>query len=166
MKAKHGFCRHECAVLPFYRQLFLICSSVIYCVDIFTDFYVAIETLFVRQGQTTLGILMMIFVVLPLVYSNYIAQSNRVGRVRYKKRGESESIYWIDSRVVNGRVFKRTLFPYSWENPYHVVFNCLCLLQLGILIDVVEMLCHNRQNISQISWQYYHYTYIRRLEVG
>ncbi|KAL5255647.1 hypothetical protein ACHWQZ_G011028 [Mnemiopsis leidyi] len=161
-RAKRGSCGHSCTVLPLHRQIFLVASSVLYCADIFTDIYVAIDTL-VRGDDPDVGVLMLFFVVVPLIYGNYITQSNRFGRIRYIN--PELNAFTIDKERIKGRPFLRTLAPYRWDSAVHVGFNILCLLQMGILIDVMEMLMHKVQEIPNIGQQYSHYCYIRRLEV-
>ena len=158
-----GVCGHYCTVLPLHRQIFLVGSSVLYCADIFTDVYVAIDTL-VRGKDIDVGVLMLFFVIVPLIYGNYITQSNRFGRIRYIN--PVQNIFWVDKERIKGRPFLRTFAPYRWDSAVHVGFNILCLLQMGILIDVMEMLMHKNQEIPNIGQQYSHYCYIRRLEVG
>ena len=164
-KVSRGSCGHCCTVLPLHRQIFLVASSLLYCADIFTDIYVAIDTL--ARGKSydpDVGALMLFFVIVPLIYGNYITQSNRFGRIRYIN--PELNIFTIDKERIKGRPFLRTLAPYKWDSAVHVGFNILCILQMGILIDVMEMLMHKVQEIPNIGQQYSHYCYIRRLEVS
>ena len=154
---------HTCLVLPPYRQLFLIASSILYCADIFTDFWVAIETCFVRE-QYGLGATMMVFVILPLIYANYLALRNRYVRTKWRS-SKHANIFTIDKTLIKSSPFRRSLFPYQWDSVTHVILNMLCFLQLGVLIDVMEMLTHQPQVLKVVAEQYSHYTYIRRVEV-
>ena len=158
-----GVCGHHCTVLPLHRQVFLVASSILYCADILTDIYVAIDTLY-RGNDPDVGALMLFFVIVPLIYGNYITQSNRFGRVRFIN--PAKNIFSLDKKRITGRPFLRTFAPYCWDSPVHVMFNILCLLQMGILIDVMEMLMHRNQKIPNIGQKYSHYCYVRRLEVG
>eukprot|EP00116_Pleurobrachia_bachei_P005073 sb/3465335/ len=59
----------------------------------------------------------------------------------------------------------RSFCPYPWDCKQNVVFNVLCFLQMGILIDVYEMLGHKVTNINHIGLVYYNYCNFRRTEV-
>ena len=88
-----GTCDHECNVLPLYRQLFLIGSSLLYCADIFTDIYVSVDTL-LRSRDVVIGCLMLFFVILPLIYSNFITQRNRYS---FAKLFQDTQVFWFEN---------------------------------------------------------------------
>ena len=156
---------HDCKVIPFYRRVFLIVGALFYCADVVTDATVAVLTL--TGGSLGMGMLMMLFVVFPLVYGNYVAMRNRYRRNWYTSSTKNEpvTVFTMEYELVKGSPIRRSLLPWHFDSLQHSIFNILCLLQMGPIIDVIEMLRHRKQAMKAIAMNYSHFTYLRRLEV-
>ena len=170
---------HKCKVITNFKWIMTFFSIFTYVVDIISDIKVA--HLEYALGRTTAGSFMAFFVIMPLIFQNYISSKSKMNyeeqRIRQiEGRQDITHHMWkkYSNLIQRPTIFRAIFFPYICF-PYGgdrlktmlkcFVYNFLSFVQLRAVIDRIDILLHEKQSRRTLRKKMAHLAQVEHLEV-
>ena len=144
---------HRCNIISPLEKLLIVFGVIVYFLDIILDLRVA--HYMYHEGGHVWGTLILCSSVTSVLISNGCSLSKRYDRKNHLLPTRCDKIIHISA--VNLYSFRGYFCPWKWERNPRIILNILSLLQLNPIIDMLELVFHNKQCIRSISLKLAHY---------